>query len=71
MAVSGKYGKVDIPNVGDDEPVFILRAQDKLAEAAIVMYQALAASHGAEVANGVETELEVFRRWGGKKKLPD
>ena len=32
MAVSGKYGKLDIPKIGEDEPVFILRAQDKLAE---------------------------------------
>jgi hypothetical protein len=31
MAVSTKYGKVDIPKIGGDEPVFILRAQDKLA----------------------------------------
>ena len=71
MAVSGKYGKVDIPNIGNNEPVFILRAQDKLAEAAIVMYQALAASHGAKVAKEVETEVDLFRKWGGKKKLPD
>ena len=41
MAVSTKYGKLSIPKVGDDEPVFILRAQDKLAEAAIEMYKAL------------------------------
>jgi hypothetical protein len=71
MAVSGKYGKIDIPKIGNDEPVFILRAQDKLAEAAMVMYQALAASHGAEVAKGVEAEIDLFRKWGGSKKLPD
>jgi len=71
VALSGKYGKVNIPNVGEDEPVFILRAQDKLAEAAIVMYQALAESHGAKVAKGVERELDLFRKWSGKKKLPD
>jgi len=29
MAVSTKYGNVDIPKIGVDEPVFILRAQDK------------------------------------------
>lgn len=71
MAVSGKYGKVDIPKVGDDEPVFILRAQDKLAVAAIAMYQALAASHNAAVANGIQKEIESFRNWKGTKKLPD
>ena len=29
MAISTKYGKVDIPKIGSDEPVFILRAQDR------------------------------------------
>ena len=33
MAISGKYGRVNIPEIGADEPVFILRAQDKLAVA--------------------------------------
>lgn len=36
MAISTKYGKVDIGNIGEEEPVFILRAQDKLAEAALM-----------------------------------
>jgi hypothetical protein len=71
MAVSGKYGKVQIPKIGDGEPVFILRAQDKLAEAAIAMYQALAASHGAVVAKELKKEIDFFRKWTGKKKLPD
>ena len=71
MAVSEKYGKVHIPNIGDDEPVFILRAQDKLANVAVTMYQALAASHGAAVAKELEKEIESFRKWTGKKKLPD
>ncbi len=71
MAVSGKYGKLDLPNIGKDEPVFILRAQDKLADAAMVMYQALAESHGAGVAKGIEMEIDLFRKWEGKKKLPD
>lgn len=71
MAVSAKYGKVSIPKIGEDEPVFVLRAQDKLAESAIAMYQALAASHGAPVANGIQKEIESFRKWQGTKKLPD
>jgi hypothetical protein len=54
MALSGKYGKVDIPKVGADEPVFILRAQDKLAEPVIEMYRLLAASHGCELAGDKE-----------------
>jgi hypothetical protein len=71
MAVSTKYGNLSIPKVGDDEPVFILRAQDKLAEAAIGMYKALSASHGASVARDIDKEIESFRNWKGPKKLPD
>jgi hypothetical protein len=71
MAVSGKYGKLEIPKVGEDEPVFILRAQDKLAEFAMKMYKALAASHGAGVAEGVQKEIDLFRDWKGRKRLPD
>jgi hypothetical protein len=71
MAVSGKYGKINIPNIGEDEPVFILRAQDRLAGSAIMMYQALAESHGASVADGVQKEINLFREWKGQKKLPD
>ncbi|MGB5159415.1 hypothetical protein [Desulfobacterium sp. N47] len=41
MAISGKYGKIDIPGIGADEPVFIIRAQDRLAVPAIEMYCAL------------------------------
>ena len=71
MAVSGKYGKVSIPKIGESEPVFILRAQDKLAASAIGMYQLLAASHGSKLATSLEKEIEAFNRWTGKKKLPD
>ena len=27
MASSGKYGNIQIPGIGADEPVFVLRAQ--------------------------------------------
>jgi len=71
VAISGKYGKLDIPKIGKDEPVFILRAQDSLAQAAVSMYQALAASHKAPVAEAVGKEIDAFRSWQGKKKIPD
>ncbi len=71
MALSGKYGETDIPNIGEDEPVFVLRARDKLAEHAIEMYRALAASHGAPVADTLQKEVDSFRRWSGQKKIPD
>ncbi|UCD80089.1 MAG: hypothetical protein JSW26_01245 [Desulfobacterales bacterium] len=71
MAVSSKYGKIDIPKIGKDEPVFILRAQDKLTEAAIEMYKSLATSHGSPVADQLENEIERFRKWTGTRKIPD
>lgn len=71
MAVSSKYGKVNIAKIGSDEPVFILRAQDKLAETAIGMYKSLAASHGSKVVSSLDKEIEVFHKWPGAKKLPD
>jgi flavorubredoxin len=70
MAISGKYGRLSIPKVGADEPVFILRAQDKLAQAAIEMYQSLAASHGRPLANSLQKEIEAFKKWP-TKKMPD
>ena len=71
MATSSKYGKIEIPKVGKDEPVFILRAQDKLAEAAIQMYKSLAASHDSPVAEALQNEIDRFHRWTGPKKIPD
>lgn len=71
MAISTKYGKLDIPKIGADEPVFILRAQDKLAEPAIEMYRILASSNGAKLAPTLQKEIENFRNWKGQKKLPD
>ena len=71
MAVSGKYGKIDIAKIKEDEPIFILRAQDKLAVYAIELYRALAASHGAPVAVDIQKDINSFRNWQGAKKLPD
>ncbi len=71
MALPGKYGRLDIPRIGEEEPVFILRAQDKLAELAIEMYRLLTASHGCQIAEGLQKEIESFRQWPGVKKMPD
>jgi hypothetical protein len=71
MAISSKYGRVNISKIGSDEPVFILRAQDKLAEATIGMYRILAASHGSKLVDSLDMEIEAFRNWQGAKKLPD
>jgi hypothetical protein len=71
MAVSGKYGQVNIPKVGLGEPIFILRAQDKLAVAAMEIYRVLVQSHGSLLANKVQKEIDRFERWEGSKKIPD
>ncbi len=71
MAISGKYGKIDIPKIGEDEPIFIMRAQDRLANSAIEMYRALVASHGSPLAGDLQREIDAFRGWTGSKKIPD
>jgi hypothetical protein len=71
MAISTKYGKVNIPKIGENEPVFILRAQDKLADPTIGMYKLMAASHGSKLADSLDREIQAFRTWPGMKKLPD
>jgi hypothetical protein len=71
MALSGKYGKLDIPKIASEEPVFILRAQDALAVTAIGMYQLLAESHGRPLAAALDKGIEAFRKWQGNRKMPD
>ncbi len=71
MAISGKYGKLDIPKVGADEPVFILRAQDRLAEGLIEIYRILVASHGGKMVGKLGEEIKRFQAWKGPKKMPD
>ncbi len=71
MAISGKYGRIDIPNVPDDEPVFIFRAQDKLSLPMIEIYKILAVSHDAPIASQLDAEIKRFKEWTGNKKLPD
>ena len=71
MAVSQKYGKLAIPRIEDNEPIFILRARDALAESAIQMYRLLAEAHGCSLGQLMQEEIEAFQRWQGKKQLPD
>ena len=70
MALSQTYGKVEIPMVGEDEPVFIIRAQDVLAESAIQMYRLLAEAHGCQVTPALIKEINGFRQWQGERRLP-
>ena len=71
MAISGKYGRLEISRIAENEPVFILRAQDKLAEPTIEMYRLLAASHDSKVVGALQKEIDSFRQWKGIKKIPD
>ena len=71
MALSGKYGKISIPKIGDDEPVFILRAQDRLAEGMIEIYKVITSQHGSHLGEDLDQEIERFRNWRGRKKMPD
>jgi hypothetical protein len=48
MAQAGKYGELGIEHVPDGEPVFVIRAQDKAALAALMCYAQVAESIGAK-----------------------
>ena len=71
MAISGKYGKLNIPKIGEAEPVFILRAQDRLAQGVVEIYRVLAASHGYSSIDSLDREIDRFRNWEGERKMPD
>ena len=71
MAVSGKYGKISIPKVGEDEPVFILRAQDRFAEGMIEIYKVITSFHDSPLVKELDREVERFRKWKGRRKMPD
>lgn len=71
MARAGKYGTIEIPGVKPDEPVFILRAQDMLAEATIGIYKILAASHNSPLSGDLDRQIQAFQNWTGPKKMPD
>lgn len=70
MAVSERYGRLDIPSIGAEEPVFILRAGDILAADAIKMYKLLAEAHGCHLGEAVERQIRAFEEWVGEKALP-
>lgn len=74
MAKETKYGAVETERgkIGKDEPVFILRAQDRLAPDAIRMYAALRRARGDEdEARACEMVATQFDIWTGPKKYPD
>jgi len=79
---SDKYGQVYVERIGNtgfpdpDEPVALLRAQDKLAQKAIAFYHRLSASHRVtpEQRESVTRQVERFAAWAKanptKMRLP-
>ena len=75
MAIEGKYGKVDVPGIPDDEPIFILRAQDSLADKAMWSYMFLCTAAGSpdHHIQGIDAAIQTFYSWrdrGGQFKMP-
>lgn len=77
MARDGKYGGISIPGIPDDEPIFILRAQDRAANETILDYEQNAKDEGAtpQFLDGVQDALAKFEQWQGSHpdalKIPD
>jgi len=75
MGLDGKYGKVTLekkPNVPDAEPLFVLRAQDKLAAGAVKFYasQYLRATGDEKGNQSILDQAKAMEDWP-TKKLPD
>jgi hypothetical protein len=76
MANALKYGQVDIPGVPNDEPVFVLRAQDVLALPTIAEYRRMAMGAGCERTHlaAIDDVHDAVRGWqngGNRVKVPD
>ena len=68
-----KYGEVktELKDIPKNEPVFLLRGQDKLAAAAVRYYATLRASIGdLDGANECHDVAELMENWP-TKKMPD
>ena len=77
MTKEPKYYNPDIPEIPDDEPIFIFRAQDMLAEKYLRMYaeelselQDPKDADRAEMISEVLEQAEAFANYP-IKKLPD
>jgi hypothetical protein len=67
MATNVKYGQVTLETgtIGEDEPVFILRAQDKLTPYIIATYAAMASLSGSppEFVDNLEIAMDDMILW--------
>lgn len=77
MAQDAKYGQLDIPGIGADEPVFVIRAKDVASAGAIEAYGEVAFACGASesFAVSVGNRADEFRAWQAENqdsvKVPD
>ena len=62
IAILGKYGKIDIPKTGDDEPVVILRAQDRLSKGMIEIYKVITSQHGSHLEDGLDQAARICKQ---------
>lgn len=73
--VDAKYGEIttEYGAIGEDEPVFVLRAQDVLAHETLVHYHKQAGRFGCTThfRDDVLQAIVNFERWHGVRKLPD
>ena len=71
MAKDTKYNIVDVEGIPEDEPIFVLRAQDVFAVAVIRFYQDLRDSSGDyDGVQSLESAIVKFMSWR-PKKIPD
>ncbi len=77
MAVDNKYGEIEIEGIPADEPVFVLRAQDRLSTPILIRYQNMATvgECSDEFIKGIDQAFSNFADWQienkDKVKTPD
>ena len=71
MARDTKYKDVNVMGIPEDEPIFVLRAQDVFAVVVLKFYQGLRDSSGdAGGVNDLDYTISEFIHWH-TKKIPD
>lgn len=68
--VDSKYGPLNIKGAPQNEPMFVLRAQDAHAVYMLQEYQRLAGSHNKHMEEKMDLVIARFKAWQ-PKKLPD
>ncbi len=67
MAIDSKYGRVTLEHgtIGEDEPVFVMRAQDSLVASVLKLYLQLCEDAGSPESHleGIRSEIERIRSW--------